>query len=340
MKDFIQQALRTEAPVKPEVIERYQNHHKVLSEMLVELNSFGWTIDVLKKEIFYNKRSNDSDPMPPGPPEKPFGAEEKQRLNSCIRDMHGVMGKLTELGELAERYLKYIFYNEPLDVTNIMEEIADGWWYDAVICDQRGISWEQPQERVIAKLRQRYPEKFTEYDAQNRDLQKERQALTGFVSDEDTKKPLDLLEIAWAVISNAYGGNWGCATHEWLHEACRFRDIYFELIGKNPYDATVEIVGIKESEKEGGRTAREKATNQSNTAQPGESIQNTVQKVKDLTTEVQALRRFKRYVHLYLDKIGIPEMSNSQPCRIGVRLDYLMVEDGRNIPTIDPKEYE
>ena len=40
----------------------------------------------------------------------------------------------------------------------------------------------------------------------------------------------DLLELAWGVIANAYGGNWGDANDEWHGAAIRWRDQYHDQL--------------------------------------------------------------------------------------------------------------
>ena len=120
MKDFVQQAIRTEAPITPEVLERWKD---------------------------------------------------------VCRPMHAAIGLCTETGELQDGFKKHIYYGKPLDKVNIKEELGDKLWYIALMCDWLGCTVEELQQMVIAKLRKRYPEKFTEYDAQNRDLDGERKIL-------------------------------------------------------------------------------------------------------------------------------------------------------------------
>lgn len=96
--------------------------------------------------------------------------------------LHGIIGKATEAGELMELLLKTISDGQPFDSTNCIEEVGDGQWYDAIILRALGSNFDEVQRKNIAKLRDRYPNKFTEYDAKNRNLEKERETL---------EKPLD-----------------------------------------------------------------------------------------------------------------------------------------------------
>jgi hypothetical protein len=63
------------------------------------------------------------------------------------------------------------------DVVNIKEELGDQEWYKAILVDAIGANMEAIQDRVIEKLRARYPEKYTDEAAINRDLVTERAIL-------------------------------------------------------------------------------------------------------------------------------------------------------------------
>ena len=93
------------------------------------------------------------------------------------RILHAAMGLVTESGELLDALKKSTYYGKELDLTNIKEEAGDMLWYMAILFDALGTSFEEEQERVIAKLKARYPDKFTEEAAENRDLDAERTVL-------------------------------------------------------------------------------------------------------------------------------------------------------------------
>ncbi len=106
--------------------------------------------------------------------EAPITQELLNRMTTCARPLHALMGLATEIGELIDMYKKHIFYGKPLDLVNASEELGDICWYLAIEMDVLKIDFDIVQERNIAKLRARYPNKFTEYDAENRDLDNER----------------------------------------------------------------------------------------------------------------------------------------------------------------------
>lgn len=96
-----------------------------------------------------------------------------------MRLLHASMGLCTEAGEFQDPIKKRLFYNKPLDLVNLEEELGDAMWYVALACDALGISLEGLMEKNLAKLRARYPKKFEDELANNRDLDKERQVLEG-----------------------------------------------------------------------------------------------------------------------------------------------------------------
>ena len=94
-----------------------------------------------------------------------------------IRLLHGGMGISTEAGELLDALKKHIFYGKKLDYVNLSEELGDILYYVSICMNVLGISFEEVMEKNIEKLKARYPEKFTEDKAINRDLDTERKIL-------------------------------------------------------------------------------------------------------------------------------------------------------------------
>lgn len=111
--------------------------------------------------------------------EAPISDGVRERIVAHSRAMHGIVGICTEAGELADAYKKHVFYARDLDAANVREEIGDILWYLAILCDTLGTTIEAEMARNIAKLRKRYPERFTEDAANVRDLGAERIVLEG-----------------------------------------------------------------------------------------------------------------------------------------------------------------
>lgn len=94
-----------------------------------------------------------------------------------IRLLHGAMGLCTEAGEFQDALKRYIFYGKDADVLNLIEECGDILWYVAEILNALDVTFEEVMQKNIDKLRARYPEKFTQHRAINRDLDAENKAL-------------------------------------------------------------------------------------------------------------------------------------------------------------------
>lgn len=102
---------------------------------------------------------------------------ETRSIFTNTRLIHAVMGMVTEVGELADVLKKHFFYGKPPDGAHMDEEVGDLMWYVALYCNARGVKLTDILAANNRKLRTRYPEKFTEYDALNRDPDKEAAAL-------------------------------------------------------------------------------------------------------------------------------------------------------------------
>jgi len=93
------------------------------------------------------------------------------------RLLHAAIGLVTESGEFIDALKKFLFYGRPLDLVNLKEELGDILWYIAIAMSALDTTFEEEMDRVIRKLRTRYPEKFTTDAAINRDLFSERNEL-------------------------------------------------------------------------------------------------------------------------------------------------------------------
>ncbi len=97
--------------------------------------------------------------------------------NRQLDNLHMVLGMLTEVGELADVFKKNLAYGKEIDWVNVKEEIFDTMWYVAGFCEFNNIDFEKGLENNIEKLKARYPEKFTQESALNRNLNAEREIL-------------------------------------------------------------------------------------------------------------------------------------------------------------------
>jgi NTP pyrophosphatase (non-canonical NTP hydrolase) len=101
----------------------------------------------------------------------PLGHQQLSRL------LHAAMGIATEAGEFMDPLKKALFYDKQIDEVNLREEIGDLLWYIAIACDALDTTPELEMARVVAKLRVRYPDKFSDTEALNRNLEAERAVL-------------------------------------------------------------------------------------------------------------------------------------------------------------------
>jgi NTP pyrophosphatase (non-canonical NTP hydrolase) len=102
---------------------------------------------------------------------------ERCQDHTTLKILHAVMGMVTEAGELMDAVKRHLIYGKPLDFVNLMEENGDSFWYQSLLARASGFTFEESMERNIAKLFKRFPEKFSEEKALNRDLDAEREAL-------------------------------------------------------------------------------------------------------------------------------------------------------------------
>lgn len=180
MNNYQELAQRTSAAPSPELIDRLFHPQTVnaLIFLMQEAKSIGARLDMVKRHIFYGK------------PAGFFGGEDfhltddqkKLLVNENgrrIKVIHGIIGILTEAGELAETLYSLLFQGEDFDFINIKEEGGDTFWYLAELLTGANASFGETQRLNIAKLVARYGEKFSEFKALNRDLDKERGVLEG-----------------------------------------------------------------------------------------------------------------------------------------------------------------
>lgn len=180
--EFTEKALRTES-----IVERVVANKTELNYVLGAFVTITEMLDCLKKKIYYNNSEKYNSEFHDLAQRLQFltacsdrhhDIPENEVLDIDPRLFHGVIGAATESGELVEALQKAI-NGDDADLINIMEEVGDSMWYFAILADTMGISIETAMERVIAKLKKRYPEKYTDDLAENRDLAAERAVLEG-----------------------------------------------------------------------------------------------------------------------------------------------------------------
>ncbi|CAA2409809.1 Phage Nucleoside Triphosphate Pyrophosphohydrolase MazG-related protein [Xanthomonas phage Suba] len=163
---------------------------RLLRNVLEWLIQNGNHADELKKAIFYGRDLQEYERYADEPNCMFIG--EKICPGDAVRGetiFHAIIGKITEATELGELLYGVLFKDKEFDATNFVEEIGDGLWYDAAGLSAVGMTFDEAQRINIAKLRKRFPDKFNEFDANNRDLFGERVIL-----EERTSKRVGVIE--------------------------------------------------------------------------------------------------------------------------------------------------
>ena len=182
LQKYTQDATRTESRLEAIAVDTYN-----LVNVMKVFIAAGNLLDMMKKNIFYHKPID----------QKTWELSVKDiedaqwklgitsqvttttEININPRLFHGIVGLATESTELIEALLKGLLHSQPIDEVNIREELGDVNWYQAIIVDSTNSNWDEILNTNIAKLRARYPDKFTSDSAINRDLTTERKILEG-----------------------------------------------------------------------------------------------------------------------------------------------------------------
>lgn len=187
-KTYVQNAIRTESRIEAVKVEDKLTFEAVVQAFVAAAQ----LLDLYKKNIFYGKTIADEKWMSALNNLIGAGADLKKgyypgvaltdTLPIDTRVLHAIIGIATESGELMEAVQDKLEVQKPLDEVNLLEEVGDLNWYEAILIDALDGDWDTVRERNIAKLRARYPDKFTSEDAINRDLETERKILEGVIS--------------------------------------------------------------------------------------------------------------------------------------------------------------
>jgi NTP pyrophosphatase (non-canonical NTP hydrolase) len=187
LKQYVQDAVRTESR-----IDEIKINVLTLQHLLASFVATGTMIDMIKKNTFYNKpidtekfdrlyqvATGELEFFRPIPHfSHPTDPKFRTPIKLDPRLFHAIIGAVTESAELADALNKAIDNDTP-DVVNVLEEFGDINWYEAIAIDTLGGDFEELLTRNIAKLKARFPDKFTSENAIERDLDKERAILEG-----------------------------------------------------------------------------------------------------------------------------------------------------------------
>lgn len=182
LNQYVKDCIRTESK-----LDNLKLNQEVTKELLAMFSDLAELLDGLKKSLFYGKdtklenfyakkllsiknraytlsKINISDAL----------VKTETDLNSRL--FHGILGILTESGELAEILLMHMD-GKDTDKIHIQEELGDHHWYHSIINDELQINPEETLTKNIKKLKARFPEKYSDELAENRNLEVERKVL-------------------------------------------------------------------------------------------------------------------------------------------------------------------
>jgi len=177
LQEFQKDAVKTESKV-----ESVNVNLEYLAAILQISICTGNLLDQIKKNVYYGapidseKRAEYVKGIIEAMDTKALFMEDPTADTSILevntRLFHAIIGVVTEGTELLENLT-----DGDLDTVNLLEEMGDINWYQAIAMDELNADWGQMLSKIIAKLKKRYPDQFKSDDAINRDLQSEREIL-------------------------------------------------------------------------------------------------------------------------------------------------------------------
>lgn len=84
----------------------------------------------------------------------------RQGLPGAEGVVMAALGLAGEAGEVVELVKKWKFHGKPIADADMKAELGDVLWYVSCMADRFGWSLEKVAEQNIAKLENRYPDKF------------------------------------------------------------------------------------------------------------------------------------------------------------------------------------
>lgn len=177
IKTYLEESART-VPSMPRGMEVNDTVLEALRYCISQMIATGNPVDDLKKHIYYGKPFSWIDPIN-------NVAKEKQTVSEFDTDViHAIVGIATEATELLEA-LYSMLSGQPIDKVNLVEEVGDLMWYQALLLRKLESDFEQAGGINIEKLYARFPQKFSGSAAINRDTVSERELLEKGVKDDE-----------------------------------------------------------------------------------------------------------------------------------------------------------
>ena len=112
--------------------------------------------------------------------------------------LHATLGIGTQAGEVMQAMKPVLAHGEEPDVENLKEELGDILYYAARLADMLDTTLLEVMQANNRKLKERFPEEFTQEDALERDTDAEMEAVSN--EEQGEGKPGDLIDLARAAL--------------------------------------------------------------------------------------------------------------------------------------------
>ncbi len=177
MKDYLKLSEKTEKKF-PEGMDLNPTQAETLFAAMVGGIRLSQLANLVKRELIYGKPFDEEAAQEIMDfPSAPVFTDHKTLTQEQAELVHHALGLFTEAGEVLEAVFKHTMEGAELDKSNLAEEIGDVSWYAAGLCRLLGTTFETEMRRNIAKLAKRYPDRYTDEAALNRDLDAERKVV-------------------------------------------------------------------------------------------------------------------------------------------------------------------
>ena len=178
-ENYVENVLRTESIDFDAIRERLYSEDVVtlLRDGMGSVIGSAEFLDKLKKHIFYGKKLDVTINPDKGQDLNFYDIKKRIADDQKLRLLHAGMGLVTEAGEFMEMLEGHLIGGKDLDLVNLKEEVGDSQWYAGIAIDVLKTTLNEILTVNIEKLRKRYPDKFTNEAAINRDTDAEREIL-------------------------------------------------------------------------------------------------------------------------------------------------------------------
>jgi len=193
LTQYVKDATRTESHIDTVTLDP-----TYLATVMQIFIASGNLLDQIKKNVFYGKPIEDEKRNTELKNVVLSLDQLNQHVNSLgqvavtiavdPRIFHAILGIATEATELMEA-LTLVFSTQNVDNINILEELGDLNWYEAIAIDALAGDFEQVLNANIEKLRARYPDKFDSNRAIHRNTESERTILAENIDESQKVHP-------------------------------------------------------------------------------------------------------------------------------------------------------